>query len=89
LHRDIKSDNFLIGTGSNINKIYAIDFGLSKRFIHPHTGEHILMKKHKGLVGTARYASISAHLGLEQGRRVDLQAIGYLIIYLAKGFLPW
>ena len=89
LHRDIKSDNFLIGTGHNINKLYAIDFGLSKRYVHPHTGDHIPMKKHKGLIGTARYASINAHLGLEQGRRDDLQAIGYLIIYLIKGNLPW
>lgn len=65
LHRDIKSDNFLIGCQDNISKIYAIDFGLSKRFIHPNTHEHIPMKKHKGLIGTARFASINAHLGLE------------------------
>lgn len=65
LHRDIKSDNFLIGAGPNMNKVYAIDFGLAKRYVHPHTFEHILMKKHKGLIGTARYASINAHLGLE------------------------
>lgn len=48
-----------------MTKIYAIDFGLSKRFLHPRSGEHIAMKKHKGLVGTARFASINAHLGLE------------------------
>jgi len=65
LHWDIKSDNFLIGTGENINRVYAIDFGLSKRYVHPHTGEHISMKKHKGLIGTARFASLNAHLGLE------------------------
>jgi len=89
IHRDIKSDNFLIGAGDKINKLYAIDFGLSKRYVHPHTGEHILIKKHKGLIGTARFASINAHLGLEQSRRDDLQALGYLMIYLAKGELPW
>jgi hypothetical protein len=48
-----------------MNKIYAVDFGLSKRYVHPHTGEHIPVKKHKGLIGTARFASINAHLGLE------------------------
>jgi serine/threonine protein kinase len=65
IHWDIKSDNFLIGCYENINKVYVIDLGLSKRYIHPHTYEHILMKKHKGLIGTARFASINAHLGLE------------------------
>lgn len=42
-----------------------IDFGLAKRYYHPHTGEHIPVKMHKGLIGTARFASINAHLGLE------------------------
>ena len=72
IHRDVKPDNFLVGTGKREHIIYAIDFGLSKWFMHPRTGEHIAMKKHKGLVGTARFASINAHLGLEQGRRDDL-----------------
>ena len=72
IHRDIKTDNFLIGQGSNMNKLYSIDFGLSKRYIHPNSGVHIPMKKHKGLIGTARFASINSHLGIEQSRRDDL-----------------
>ena len=49
----------------NMTKIYAIDFGLSKRYLHPKSGDHIVMKKNKGLVGTARFASINSHLGIE------------------------
>ena len=89
IHRDIKSENFLVGFNQNINKIYAIDFGLAKRFLNPRTKEHIPMKKHAGLIGTARFASINAHLGLEQSRRDDMIALGYLLVYLAKGRLPW
>jgi hypothetical protein len=49
-----------------MTKIYAIDFGLSKEFLHSSSGEHIAMIKHKGIVGTARFASINAHMGAEE-----------------------
>ena len=41
LHRDIKPDNFLMGLGKKGNLVYAIDFGLAKRFRDPRTHQHI------------------------------------------------
>ena len=79
----------MIGRGINEKKIYIIDFGLAKKYYSVSKAQHIKFITGKHLIGTARYCGRNAHRGYEQGRRDDIESIGYVLMYFLLGILPW
>jgi serine/threonine protein kinase len=88
IHRDIKPDNLVIGL-NDPNIIYLIDFGLSRKYRSSRTGKHIKFNNLKLTYGSLRYLSINGNKGYEQSRRDDLESLGYMLIFLATGTVPW
>lgn len=87
VHRDIKPQNFCLG-GENLASIYLIDFGLSKEY-RQENGTLVPEDTPAGFVGTPRYASTNSHAKKLQTRRDDVESLGYMMVFLLVGSLPW
>jgi serine/threonine protein kinase len=72
-------------------KIYIVDFGLTTWWRNPTTDKTYpeAKKNIKNKTGTARYASLNVHRGKPHSRRDDIESMGYLLLDLIFGTLPW
>ena len=82
VHRDIKPDNFLVSYALPHEHICLTDFGLAKKITSGCSDK-------SQRVGSLRYMSKYGHQFMELGRRDDMYSLGYTLLYLYQGFLPW
>ena len=88
IHRDVKPENFMLGASTRTqNIVHIIDFGLSK--LYSIQGKHVEMKTARSPIGTLDYISLNVHCGCTPSRRDDMESIGYILLYLLGGKLPW
>ena len=87
IHRSVKPEDFLMGTGKDACKIvHLIDYGFSKRFQSEIFEEHIEERKRdKCLLGSPNFDSVNVHSGIEHSRRDDMESIGYILMYFNLG----
>ena len=88
VHRDLSPSNFMLGPSKD--RIYLIDFGQSKKPVMklvPASRNRFSFAR--PIVGTPRFTSSFAHAGCEPSYRDDMESLGFLWVYLAKGRLPW
>ena len=88
IHRDIKPDNFLLKNNNLLRpELFLIDFGLSKYYLNNNI--HMEQRKDRNLIGTAKFASLNVHNGIEISRRDDIESLCYTFIILYSKQLPW
>lgn len=87
---DVKPENFLFGKSEETkDKLYIVDYGCSQSYLDS-TGKHKKYSEEYNMArGSIYYASIWNHYGIEYFRRDDVIALGFVLLKLIKGKLPW
>lgn len=87
IHRDVKPDNISVALDPADSTVYLIDFGLSSRY--ERGGSHVTYAEGQKFEGTPFFASLNSVKGVRPARRDDLESLGYVLLYLSQGNLPW
>ncbi|OJT07572.1 Casein kinase I isoform alpha [Trametes pubescens] len=86
---DVKPQNFAMGVGSAANVVHLLDFGHSALYLDPDNDAHVPTDRRRHALGTARYASVAAHMRQAVSRRDDIESLLYVLLDLYVGDLPW
>lgn len=87
VHRDIKPDNITASLSPSSARLYLIDFGLSSKYISK--GVHVKYSETEKFQGAPYFCTLNSLKGVKSTRRDDMEAVGFMLLYLKKGNLPW
>ncbi|EDV24699.1 uncharacterized protein TRIADDRAFT_56762 [Trichoplax adhaerens] len=89
-HADIKGSNILVAPHQqDLRLVYLIDYGNCRNFLINGTHKEYLPRKWLSHQGTALYTSRDGHKGVAPSRRGDIEILGYVMLRLICGKLPW
>lgn len=91
MHGDIRPVNILVSVDPMARNLYFMGLGYATRFIESHSLRHVsqsTVPMQPRLVASP-FSSLTACMGKSFSRRDDLESLGYVLVYFAKGSLPW
>lgn len=89
IHGDITPKHLAVGRREGDNQAHVIGFGLAKYYRDPRSHLHESDRENEECACTIPYMSIHAHRDVRLSRRDDMESLGYVLLYLSRGSLPW
>ena len=86
VHRDVQPRNIVYDLPRK--RVFLIDYGAAQSYRNATTPECSSESVPK-MIGSPIFTSLSSHRGDKISRRDDLESLGYVLVYLFHGQLPW
>ncbi|KAG1857268.1 kinase-like domain-containing protein [Suillus tomentosus] len=89
VHCDIKPGNIILHA-TDPKRLYLVDYGLTRaiaREAQPNLATDEPLVSHA--IGTLGYVSLNIHRHIRSAPRDDIESLGYTLVSLARGDLPW
>lgn len=86
IHQNIRPEHIVYDLRHR--RVVLIGYGTAQRYRDATTLRHF-PELPGGAVGSPHFTSAGGHLGRTLSRRDDMESLGYVLVYLFRGTLPW